>query len=92
MSSSVSLQAKADDQANQPCTSSMDAQTDALAQKALREFCAHRTILCVAHRLDTILDSDRVLVLDKGRIVEEGAPNDLVNVTGSVFGGLLGDR
>ncbi|KAH8586615.1 putative multidrug resistance-associated protein [Bisporella sp. PMI_857] len=73
-------------------TSSMDAQTDALAQKALREFCAHRTILCVAHRLDTILDSDRVLVLDKGRIVEEGAPNDLVNVTGSVFGGLLGDR
>jgi len=70
----------------------MDAESDDLAQKALRELCAHRTILCVAHRLDTILDSDRILVLDKGRVIEEGVPNDLINIPGSALGGLLGDR
>jgi len=70
----------------------MDAESDNLAQQALREFCAQRTILCVAHRLDTILDSDQILVLDKGRVIEAGAPNDLINIPGSAFGGLLGDR
>jgi len=72
-------------------TSSMDAQSEALAQKAMRQLCSNRTILCVAHRLDTIMDSDCILVLDKGRVIEEGAPNDLANIRGSAFWELLRD-
>jgi ABC-type multidrug transport system fused ATPase/permease subunit len=70
----------------------MDVEIEQIAQKALREFCVHRTILCVAHRLVTILDADQVLVLKEGQIVEEGAPDALANMKDSYFASLLGDR
>lgn len=48
-------------------------------QKIIREDFRHKTILAVAHRLDTILDFDRIVVLDKGQIVEDGSPSELLS-------------
>jgi len=65
-------------------TSNIDRATDTLMQRVIRDEFAVFTILVVAHRLETILDSDRVLVLDKGRVVEFDAPQTLLG-TESVF-------
>ena len=61
-------------------TASVDFQTDQLIQSTIRgaEFC-HSTLICIAHRLRTIMDYDRVLVLDKGEIVEFDTPWNLLN-------------
>jgi ATP-binding cassette subfamily C (CFTR/MRP) protein 1 len=68
---------------------SVDAQTDALMQCILRTAFAERTIIAIAHRLDTVLDFDRVVVMDAGRIVEVGEPGALMRTHGSLFGGLV---
>jgi ATP-binding cassette subfamily B protein len=59
-------------------TSALDAENEELVQKALNEAMVGRTTLVIAHRLATVLSADRILVLDEGRIVEEGAHADLV--------------
>ncbi|HEY7094874.1 MAG TPA: ABC transporter ATP-binding protein, partial [Ktedonobacterales bacterium] len=59
-------------------TSSVDTQTEELIQDALRKLMAGRTSLIIAHRLSTIRDVDRIIVLHKGRIVEEGKHEDLL--------------
>lgn len=69
-------------------TSSIDRQTDALMQKLIRDEFRTHTIIAVAHRLETIVDFDTVLVLDAGRVVEMGAPSELVQKSGSRFGEL----
>ncbi|KAF2713348.1 P-loop containing nucleoside triphosphate hydrolase protein [Pleomassaria siparia CBS 279.74] len=66
-------------------TSSVDAQTDALMQRVLRTAFADRTIIAIAHRLDTILDFDRVVVMDAGSIAEIGQPAALMHKDGSLF-------
>ncbi len=53
-------------------TSALDAESEALVQKALERIMAGRTSLVIAHRLATVLGADRILVLQKGRVVEEG--------------------
>lgn len=58
-------------------TSNVDAKTDFKVQKIISEEFTNMTVLCVAHRLKTILKYDRVVVLDKGEIVECGEPLDL---------------
>ena len=68
---------------------SVDAQTDALMQHILRTAFSDRTIIAIAHRLDTILDFDRVVVMDAGRVVEIGAPGALVQKEGSLFKALV---
>ncbi|KAF2004654.1 P-loop containing nucleoside triphosphate hydrolase protein [Amniculicola lignicola CBS 123094] len=70
-------------------TSSVDAQTDALMQSILRTAFADRTIIAIAHRLDTILDFDRIIVMDAGNIAEIGEPSVLVEIEGSLFRGLV---
>ncbi|KAJ5151991.1 hypothetical protein N7492_010286 [Penicillium capsulatum] len=66
-------------------TSNIDTKTDEIMQRVIREkFCNH-TILSVAHKLDTILDYDRVVVLDAGRIVETGEPYALLTEPKSHF-------
>lgn len=60
-------------------TAAVDVETDAMLQQTLRSpLFANRTIITVAHRINTILDSDRVVVLDKGEVAEFGTPRDLV--------------
>lgn len=59
-------------------TSSLDAESETLVQTALTRLMAGRTTLVIAHRLATVLSCDRILVLDAGRIVEEGTHDQLV--------------
>jgi ATP-binding cassette subfamily B protein len=59
-------------------TSSLDVPSERLVQQALRTVLAGRTAVIIAHRLSTVEIADRVLVLEHGRIVEDGSPADLV--------------
>jgi len=70
-------------------TSSLDVPSERLVQRALRTILADRTALIIAHRLSTVEIADRVLVMDAGRIVEDGAPDALV--AGSLEPGTEGD-
>lgn len=71
-------------------TSNVDAETDKLMQKLIKEEFGRYTILTVAHRLDTILDADRVIVMDSGRVVEMGKPGELLKRGDSAFRALRG--
>ncbi len=59
-------------------TSALDAENEALVQNALHDVMENRTTLVIAHRLATVLEADRILVMDAGRIVEEGTHASLV--------------
>ena len=59
-------------------TSALDNTTEAQVQRALNELARTRTTLLIAHRLDTVLDADQVVVLEAGRIVESGPPGELL--------------
>jgi ABC-type multidrug transport system fused ATPase/permease subunit len=59
-------------------TSSLDVPSERLVQRALRTILAERTAIIIAHRLSTVEIADRVLVLEHGHIIEDGAPDDLV--------------
>ncbi len=63
-------------------TSSLDAESEALVQSALEQLMKGRTTLVIAHRLATVLKADRILVMDAGRIVEEGTHASLVAASG----------
>ena len=58
-------------------TSSLDAESEKLVQTALARLMAERTTLVIAHRLATVLSCDRILVMEGGRIVEEGTHDSL---------------
>ncbi|KAL2876417.1 hypothetical protein SGCOL_008417 [Colletotrichum sp. CLE4] len=60
-------------------TSSVDAHTERMVKDLIREEFKHHTIIAIAHRLDTVIDFDRVVVLDKGRVVEVGNPRELLD-------------
>nr|XP_040143134.1 multidrug resistance-associated protein 1-like [Ictidomys tridecemlineatus] len=66
-------------------TASIDFETDNLVQNTIRKEFSDCTILTIAHRLHSIFDSDRVLVLDSGRIIEFGAPQNLIHQKGLFF-------
>ncbi|KAJ7731940.1 P-loop containing nucleoside triphosphate hydrolase protein, partial [Mycena maculata] len=66
-------------------TSSIDVETDQAIQQTLRSSFGSATIITIAHRISTIRDYDRILVLDNGHVVENGSPNDLVNIPGGIF-------
>jgi len=59
-------------------TSALDNESERLVQKALDELMGHRTTLVIAHRLSTIQRADKILVLEKGRIVEQGKHAELL--------------
>ena len=66
-------------------TSSVDVSTDALIQKAVRAAFAGSTVLTIAHRLNTILDYDKMLVLHNGRLLEYDTPSALLADESSAF-------
>ena len=63
-------------------TSALDAESERLVQVALERLMEGRTTLVIAHRLATIRDADRILVLEKGRLIDEGTHNQLVRKRG----------
>lgn len=70
-------------------SSSLDVTTDAIIQGVLREVFANCTIIAIAHRLNTLLDFNQVIVLSQGEVVEVGNPRDLKEKTASAFSQLL---
>ncbi|KAI2542440.1 ATP binding cassette subfamily C member 10, partial [Homo sapiens] len=70
-------------------TASVDQKTDQLLQQTICKRFANKTVLTIAHRLNTILNSDRVLVLQAGRVVELDSPATLRNQPHSLFQQLL---
>lgn len=64
-------------------TSSLDSQSEALIQEALKRVMANRTSIVIAHRLSTILAADLILVVDRGQIVERGTHEDLLASNGT---------
>ena len=71
-------------------TASVDAETDAVIQAVVRSEFKQSTILTVAHRINTILDSDKIMVMEAGRLVEEGMPQQLLDRPDSHFSALVG--
>uniref|UniRef100_A0A8C4VW10 Multidrug resistance-associated protein 4 n=1 Tax=Gopherus evgoodei TaxID=1825980 RepID=A0A8C4VW10_9SAUR len=66
-------------------TANVDARTDELIQKTIREKFAQCTVLTIAHRLNTIIDSDKIMVLDAGRLKEYNEPYILLQEKESLF-------
>ncbi|GMF06739.1 unnamed protein product [Ambrosiozyma monospora] len=72
-------------------TASIDYESDKLIQRTIREEFSSTTILTIAHRLKTIIDYDKVLVLSNGKVVEFGEPKELILKKGGVFNGFCTD-
>ncbi|KAK7074921.1 ABC transporter transmembrane region [Halocaridina rubra] len=66
-------------------TASVDLETDQMIQKTIREAFIHSTVITIAHRLNTITNYDKILVLQDGKIVEFDAPDTLMEREGSLF-------
>lgn len=67
-------------------TASVDIETDVLIQETLRSpVFSNRTIITIAHRINTIMDSDRVLVLGKGEVLEYDTPDALLAARGAFW-------
>ncbi len=66
-------------------TSSLDSESEKLVQEALETLMEGRTSIIIAHRLSTIRSADKILVLDGGRIIEEGTHNELINIDKGLY-------
>mgnify|MGYP005629214997 CR=1 FL=1 len=63
-------------------TSSLDTKSEKLVQEALKGLMQGKTVLVIAHRLSTVQSADKIIVLERGRIVEEGSHKELLSLNG----------
>ena len=63
-------------------TAFADPENEHLIQESFKKLSKNKTTLMIAHRLSTVVDADKILVIEKGRIVEEGKHSDLINMNG----------
>jgi len=63
-------------------TSSVDNETEALIQRSLEKIAVGRTTIVIAHRLSTVRNADRIFVLERGQLAEQGRHDDLVGSKG----------
>ena len=66
-------------------TSSIDTRTEALVQRGMDALMHGRTVFVIAHRLSTVQNSDVIMVLEKGRIIERGTHDDLIEKKGQYY-------
>ena len=66
-------------------TSALDSQSEKLINKAIENIINNQTVIAIAHRLSTLKNMDRIIVLDKGKIVEEGNFDELLKIKGKFF-------
>ena len=66
-------------------TSSVDTDTERQIQEALDELVKGRTTIAIAHRLSTLYNADRILVMDQGKLEEQGSPNQLMENQGKFY-------
>ena len=66
-------------------TANIDVTTESIIYKAMNESFKHSTVITVAHRLNTVINSDRILVLDQGKIAELDPPQVLLSRPDSIF-------
>ena len=66
-------------------TSSIDTRTEAIVQRGMDALMSHRTVFVIAHRLSTVRNSDAIMVLDHGRIIERGTHEDLLKLKGTYY-------
>lgn len=66
-------------------TSSIDTRTEALVQKGMDRLMEGRTVFIIAHRLSTVMNSDVIMVLDHGRIMERGSHDELIANKGMYY-------
>ena len=66
-------------------TSSIDTRTEAIVQKGMDNLMKGRTVFVIAHRLSTIRNSDAIMVLEHGRIIERGSHEDLIKLKGTYY-------
>lgn len=69
-------------------TSSLDSESEALIQDALNSLMKNKTVIVVAHRLSTIMKMDRIIVISKGKIIEDGTHQELLNKPDGVYNNL----
>ncbi len=72
-------------------TASVDVTTDAWIQRTIREEFRDATVITIAHRLGTVMDSDRIMVMEQGRVVEFDAPEVLMGRSGGHFAAMLAE-
>lgn len=66
-------------------TSALDYESESIIQENMRKICAGRTVLIIAHRLSAVRDANRILVMDRGQIVEQGSHDELIAIKDGIY-------
>ena len=69
-------------------TSALDNKSEAIVQQAIENLMADRTVLIIAHRLSTVRNADKIIVVNYGEIVETGSHEELINKENGIYASL----